>query len=263
VSEFEFSCGFVLFYLDNAFTTEGHSVSLDNPDRTGEMGANSSFTATEEAAVEASAIPNVPERTSTPLRRVLDRRGLWNQRDQQRAYEFNLHDRVQRVFTAWGNGEQEYGSLDQMAKDLSEISLMGERADDIQPAQPVSPDDAPGSDLSEISTIAMPADIQPATQPISTDSTVVDASSSLDEETQRHLHSMLEEFTRNCSNERQPALSQLAHMLNDIEHASEAPDPGTLSLSLFLFSPSLSVSSLSVSCSLFSLHTHTHNTQTT
>ena len=146
----------VTFYLD--IDTEGATFSLDNPDLGGEMQANSSFTTFQDPAAGDAFDPSIFARTapnpSQPLRRVLDRSRLWNQRYQQGAYQFNLHDRVERVISAWQNNEPEYGSLHQLAKDLDEISAIHEPAD---------------------IEAAMPANMEPTTA-----NTPVDADNSLD-----------------------------------------------------------------------------------
>jgi hypothetical protein len=227
VSELKFIRGIVVFYLDNACTTQESAVSVDNPDPTNDMRSNSNFSGTEEQEVPAE-IPSVPARSSTPLRRVLDRTALWNQRNQQQAYQYNVYDRVQRVFNAWDNGQPEYGTLQQMVQDLSEISSMGEPAENIPADEFVSPDNAASSSLPDISMSSVPPGMQPEEEPVSIDGPVVDAGTILDAETQHQLHSMLEELTGSSSNERESNLSELAGMLNDIEHAAEVRLPGNL-----------------------------------
>jgi hypothetical protein len=88
--------------------------------------------------------------TSIPLRRVLDRTRMWNQRFQDNAYEFNVHAR-------------EYAEA---------------------------------------------------------------ADSSLDEETQHQLKSVLADLTLSLGNERQSGLSQLAGLLNDVAPPAEPSHPG-------------------------------------
>jgi hypothetical protein len=105
------------------------------------------------------------------------------------------------VFTAWENDDPQYGSRDQMASDLSEISAMS----DILP-------------------------ITNAQQTFSEDAEAAD--SSLDEETQRQLQSLLEDLTLSLGNDRQSGLSQLAVLLSDVAQPAEPSHPGIHSNSL-------------------------------
>jgi hypothetical protein len=174
--------------------------------------------------------PSIFDRTfanaSLPLRRVLNRDKMWNQRHQHSAYEFNLHDRVQRVFTAWENGDPEYGSRDQMARDLSEISAMS----DVQP-------------------------ITNAQQTFSEDAESPD--SSLDKETQCQLQGLLEELTLSLGNDKEAGLTHLAGLLSDVAQPAEPLHPGIHSNPRAV-SLSLTRLLLSVSISLIPAATNTH-----
>ena len=107
------------------------------------MRANINDIPSQGSAVEDAFDPSIFDRTSpnpsTPLRRVLDRRQMWNHRNQQSAYRLNLDDRVQRVLSAWQDEEPEFGAVLQMANDLAEISAMevlGQVAADVQRPNP-------------------------------------------------------------------------------------------------------------------------------
>jgi hypothetical protein len=200
------------------------------------MRANSSST-TFPAPTGDAFDPSVFERTSanptTSLRPVLDRSRLWNQRNQRRSYQFNLHDRIQRVLTAWQSHEPEYGSLRQMTSDLSEISSIEVPAD-IEPAR-----DLPSSS----SLPSMPTNIQPTTietpQPVATDNTEADADNNLNAETQLRLNIILDQLTPRAIGGRKSALTELSLLLDIVASDTEFINPGTNSYSLLLFPLSL------------------------
>jgi hypothetical protein len=179
-------------------------IPLEHSDETSHVGGGCQLWTDPVDSDETSQQPVIP---SIHERRLLDRSRLWNHRDQQRAYDLNLHNRVVRVFNAWENDEHEYGSLNQMAKDLTEISTMAE------PAQPLFAADS--SPMAEVAEPVFPDNAPAAGDP----------SSILDAESERHLTIMLEEFTMRMGNdERQTALSQMSQVLKAI---TEHPAQGT------------------------------------
>jgi hypothetical protein len=195
-------------------------------------------------ALEVRSDPTTPPNHSTPLRRVLDRSRLWNARFQASAYQFNLHSRVQRVFTAWQDGQPEYGSIDQMVRDLSEIPSRAEAAT-VPATIPTHTDHAleeMAVDFRDSDASTQPARTQPA-QTLSTDNEAIAAGSApdeqaiaaegdLDAQTQRHLQTLLEAFTLQASDDRQTALSQLNGILADISNDASSVEPGKHSHSM-------------------------------
>jgi hypothetical protein len=125
------------------------------------------------------------------------------------------------VLTAWQNDQPDYGSLHQMASDLSEISAIDVPVD-IEPASQLS---------NPSSATAVPSNTQPATsglcQPVSTDNTDAAGDSTLDAEAQRRLDNMLRELTLGISDNRQSALSEVGRMLDVFAIDAVSTNPGT------------------------------------